>query len=232
MARRAGQDWERPILPWRLVVGICLHFAIPAYLIFLLTGFLLSPVPPDGAEQGVRWILRESGYFLVGFVLATVAGGLIAALVDPPLRAWRRFRRTRDPERAAADSRRQLDTALRRIGAANWGDRSTRIAAAVARLTGGTWHHQDPDAQRLTRDLGEAAEAFVPALQGAQGARRAELAEMSVRAFERIADALEEQQAVKSRLDEGDARTIARLIDLRYGSNRSPVSLDRPEEQE
>ena len=78
----------------------------------------------------------------------------------------------------------------------------------------------------------EAANAFGPALDSARGAKRAELADLAAAALGRIADALEQQAADKSRLDEGDARTIARMIDLRYGDNDRPVSLDPPKERE
>jgi len=229
---RNRQDKERPVLPWRLIVGICLHFAIPAYLIFLLAAFLLAPAPPTDAEQGVRWLLRESGRFILLFALLMVAAGVGAALLDPPLRALRRRRHQHDPDLAATASRERAQAALARIDAPDWGAAGARVAAAGHALGRASWDHHDPAGQRLSQDLKEAADAFVPALQSARAAKRAELADLAAQAIERIAAALDELAADKSRLDEGDARTIARLIDLRYGANRHPVSLDRPKDQE
>lgn len=226
-----AQDEERPVLPWRLVVGIFLHFAIPAYLIFLLAAFLLSPAPPMTAETRIRWLLGESGRFVGGFVLATFAAGFASALIDPALRRLRRRKQARDPNRSAIASRQRCRTALDRIAAADWGTASGRVTAAVERLKRDPWDHADAAGQRLSMDLMEAANAFLPALSGARGAKRAELADLAAEALGRIADALEQQAADRSRLDEGDARTIARLIDLRYGDNDRPVSLDPQKEQ-
>ena len=81
-------------------------------------------------------------------------------------------------------------------------------------------------------DLLEAANAFVPALDSARGTKRVGLAELAAQALDRIAGALEQQAAERGRLDEGDARTIARLIDLRYGDNGRPVSLEDDSKQD
>lgn len=226
-----AQDEERPVLPWRLVVGIFLHFAIPAYLIFLLAAFLLSPAAPVTAEARVRWLLGESGWFVGGFVLATFAAGFASALIDPALRRLRRRKQTRDPNRSAIASRQRSQSALARIAAADWGKANAQVAAAVERLKRDPWDHADAAGQRLSMDLMEAANAFVPALDSARGAKRAELADLAAKALGRIADALEQLAADRSRLDEGDARTIARMIDLRYGDNDRPVSLDPPKDQ-
>jgi len=227
-----AQGEERPILPWRLVVGIFLHFAIPAYLIFLLAAFLLSPAAPMGTEARVRWLLGESGWFVGGFVVAIFAAGFVSALIDPALRRLSRRKQARDPNRSAIASRQRSQAALARLISADWGKANPHVAAAVERLKRDPWDHGDAAGQRLSMDLMEAANAFVPALDSARGAKRIELADLAAKALDRIADALEQQAADKSRLDEGDARTIARLIDLRYGDNDPPVSLDRPKDQE
>jgi len=227
-----AEDEERPVLPWRLVVGILLHFAIPAYLLFLLIAFLISPGTAMPAEARVRWLLRESGMFVGGFVLATFAAGFVSALIDLVLRRLRLRTQARDPDRSAIASRQRSRKALARIAAADWGKAHAHVAAAVERLGRDPWDHCDASGQRLSMDLMEAANAFVPALDSARGAKRAELADLAAAALGRIADALEQQAADKSRLDEGDARTIARMIDLRYGDNDRPVSLDPPKERE
>jgi len=227
-----AQDEERPVLPWRLVVGIFLHFAIPAYLIFLLAAFLLSPAAPVTAEARVRWLLGESGWFVGGFTFATFAAGIVSALIDPLLRRLRRRKQTRDPNRSAIASRQRSQQALARLLAADWGKANAQVAAAVERLKRDPWDHADAAGQRLSMDLMEAANAFVPALDSAHGAKRAELADLAAKALGRIADALEQQATDRSRLDEGDARTIARMIDLRYGDNDRPVSLDPQKERE
>jgi len=227
-----AQDGERPVLPWRLVVGIFLHFAIPAYLLFLLVAFLLSPAAPMPAEARVRWLLAESGLFVGGFILATFAAGLVSAAIDPVLRGLRRQKDARDPNRSAIASQQRARTALARIGTADWDGANARVAAAVERLRRDPWDHADPAGQRLSMDLLEAANAFVPALDSARGAKRAELAGLAAKALDRIADALEQQATERGRLDEGDARTIARLIDLRYGDNGRPVSLEDDSKQD
>jgi len=226
------QDEERPVLPWRLVVGIFLHFSIPLYLIFLLAALLLSPAAPLTAEARVRWLLAQSGWFLGCFLLAMLAAGLASAAIDPALRRLRRRKAARDPDRPAMLSRQSAQAALARIAAAEWGEAAARITTSVQRLGQEAWDHRDPQGQRLAQDLAEVANTFVPALDSARGAKRAELADLAANALDRIAQALEQQAADRSRLDEGDARTIARLIDLRYGDNRLPVSLDRQKEAE
>ena len=232
MARQISDDEERPILPWRLVVGIFLHFAVPLYLIALLAAFLFLPDVPTTAEARVRWLLRESGLFVVGFAAATILAGMVAAIVDPPLRALRRRKRARDPDQPAFASQKRAQAALARLGAADWGGSGARVTAAIERLSRENWDHRSAEGQRLSQDLAEAANAFVPALESARPARRGELADLAADAIDRIADALEQQHLTKSRLDEGDARTIARLIELRYGGNSRPVSLDPHQDEE
>ena len=232
MARRIGDKEERPVLPWRLVVGIFLHFAVPLYLIALLAAFLFLPNVPAGAEARIRWMLHESALFVIGFIAATIMAGIVTAMLDPMLRRLRRRRQSRDPNRSAIASDDRARVALARIEAADWGKANVRVAAAVARLRRDPWDHGDQAGQRLSMDLMEAANAFVPALASARAPQRAKLADLAANALDRIADALEQQAAEKSRLDEGDARTIARLIDLRYGDNGRPVSLEGGSERE
>jgi hypothetical protein len=232
MARDIRQDDDKPVLPWRLVVGIFLHFAIPLYLIALLAAFLFLPDIPATAEARVRWILRASGLFVAGFAAATILAGMVAAIIDPPLRALRRRKRERDPDQPAFASQKRAEAALALLSAADWGNSAARVTAAVERLSHEAWDHRSPAGQRLSQDLAEAANAFVPALESARPAKRGELADLAAGAIDRIADALERQHADKSRLDEGDARTIARLIELRYGGNSRPVSLDHPQDEE
>jgi len=232
MAHGTRQDDDKPVLPWRLVVGILLHFAIPLYLIALLAAFLFLPDVPATGEARVRWLLRESGLFLIAFSAATILAGLVAAVIDPPLRALRRRKRARDPAQPALASRARTRAALSRLGAADWGPAGARVGAALARLNRESWDHRSADGQRLSQDLAEAADVFIPALDSASGARRSEVAELAANSIDRIAEALDQQHATKSRLDEGDARTIARLIELRYGDNSRPVSLDRPPDEE
>ncbi len=226
------RDPERPILPWRLIVGIFLHFAIPLYLITLLAAFLLLPNPAATAEQRVRWVLQTSALFVAGFFIALLLAGIGAALIDPLLRRLRRRKRARDPNRNAIASQQRAQGALARIATANWGSAGERVTAAVERLRRDPWDHGHADGQRLSMDLLEAANAFVPALDSARGGTRVELADLAATALGRIADALENQAAERGRLDEGDARTIARLIDLRYGDNVLPDSLEGGSKQD
>jgi len=228
MSRTGRDDKERAVLPWRLVVGIFLHFVIPAYFIFLLGAFLLSSHPPADGEQGVRWLLRESGWFFASYTLTTLLAGMAAALLDPLLRAGRARRRARHPDAAALLSERRAQEAIAQIGAADWGPVTPRIVAALRRIADEPWDHRDPHGQRLSCDLNDASDAFLPALASARGDKRAEISNLAAHAIERIAGAIEQLARDKSRLDEGDAHTIARMISLRYGDDASPVSLDRP----
>jgi HAMP domain-containing protein len=228
MGQTGRDDMERAVLPWRLVVGIFLHFAIPFYFIVLLGAFLLSASPPADIAEGVRWLLRASGWFLGGYALTTLLAGIAAALLDPLLRAIRARRRIRHPDAAARLSERRAAEAIARIGAADWGPAAPRIAAALRHVAAEPWNHADPHGQRLSCDLSDAANAFLPALASARGDKRAEISGLAADAIERIAGAIEQLARDKSRLDEGDARTIARMISLRYGDDARPVSLDRP----
>lgn len=228
MGGSGRDDTERAVLPWRLVVGIFLHFAIPAYFIILLGAFLLSASPPGDVAQWVRWLLRASGWFLGGFALTTLLAGVVAALLDPMLRAARTRRRARHPDAAARLSERRAQDAIARIGAADWGPSEMRIAAALRHVSAEPWNHADPHGQRLSCDLKDAADAFLPALASARDDKRAEISGLAADAIERIAGAIEQLARDQSRLDEGDARTIARMISLRYGDDGRPVSLDRP----
>lgn len=226
------QDPEPPVLPWRLIVGIVLHFAIPLYLIALLAAFLFLPNAATTAEQRVRWVLHVSALFVIGFFAALLLAGITAALIDPLLRRLRRRKRARDPNRNAIASQQRAENALVRIERADWGPAGKRVAAAVERLRRDPWDHGSSDGQRLSMDLLEAANAFVPALDSARDRKRGELTDLAATALGRIADALEAQAAERGRLDEGDARTIARLIDLRYGDNVLPDSLEGGSKQD
>ena len=153
MARRIGDKEERPVLPWRLVVGIFLHFAVPLYLIALLAAFLFLPNVPAGAEARIRWMLHESALFVIGFIAATIMAGIVTAMLDPMLRRLRRRRQSRDPNRSAIASDDRARVALARIEAADWGKANVRVAAAVARLRRDPWDHGDQAGQRLSMDL-------------------------------------------------------------------------------
>lgn len=217
---------ERPVLPWRLVVGGLLHFAIPLYLLFLLVSILAAPRLPAATEAWARWGLHESVAFLIGFSAIVVLAGASAALADPPARRLRQRRQARDPGRSVTASRDRVQRALARLEAANWDSAKSQVATAIAQLQRGPWYHDTVAGQRLSMDLLEAANTFATALASAPSAKRAELAELAAHALGRVADALVQQAADQGRLDEGDARTIARLIDLRYGENSLPVSLE------
>src|SRR3569623_56899 len=143
MARPIANKKARPVLPWRLVVGIFLHFAVPLYLIALLAAFLFLPDVPTGAEGRIRWILYESGLFVVGFIAATAAAGSITALLDAMLRRLRGRRQARDPGRSAIASHHRAEVALARIEAADWCEAGARVACSVERLRRAPWDHGD-----------------------------------------------------------------------------------------
>ena len=217
----AGDGGDTPLIPWRLVAGILIHFIAPAYLVTLGVGWWIDG--PTGAtlETFLRFALGLSWRFLAGYVLLTIVAVIGARLLDPPLRASRARRLARDPREPVRRSARELATALRRLESLPTGKGQARLAQAIGVVRDAAWVHDDERYRKLSADLAEASAAFTAAAASATPARRGKIIEMAAGATEHIGAALGELAAERSRLDEGDARTVARYIDLRYGPDNA-----------
>jgi hypothetical protein len=210
---------ERPVLPWRLVVGVLLHFVIPAYLATIVIAGLLGAPRHASTEALLAFLLDATGAFVGAYVLLIVGAAGAARLLDPPLRRRRAAREAADPRIAANRSQRRVVQALSQAGRLAVGAEAGRVTAAIAAIRESGWHHGDDRFQAMSADLAEATRAFVAAFDTAEPVRRAEIAGLAATALERIAAALAALSAERRRLDEGDARTAARYIDARYGGS-------------
>src|SRR4051812_36213832 len=102
----------RPVLPWRLVAGGFLHFILPAYLVALVIDVLLFAhgLP---LSRMVLLALPFSGWFLLAYTLIASVSTVLAAALDPLLRARRARREARDPAAPARRSEQELTEAVR-----------------------------------------------------------------------------------------------------------------------
>jgi hypothetical protein len=217
MARITDDEEERPVLPWRLVVGALLHFILPAYVATLaIAGFVDGP-RHSSAEALLDFALGASGKFLAFYILLIVVAAGTARLLDPPLRTRRARIDAANPALAAKRSQRRVARASAEAGRLAYGDATGRVTMAVTAIRDGRWQHGDDRFQALSADLAEATHTFSTAFETAGPDRRAEIAALAATSLERIAAALESLAAERGRLDEGDARTLARYIDTRYG---------------
>ena len=193
----------RRISTARLLVGILLHFCVPAYLLFCVAAaFLKMPVVADWAAVPAR-MLWAAAWFVPGFLL--VAGGAAGAgaLVDRG--------QPRAPDAVAA-SRDALAEARRRFAELP----SRRLERAMATLDAQRWDHAEPAHQRVAADLAAAARTFATAYQSAADGRLA-ITELAADSVERLAGAMTTLGDERRRLDEGDARTVAGYLATRYG---------------
>ncbi len=206
MSSPAPTDPERPVLPWRLVAGVLLHLAVPAYLVVLAVAWLMTG--PASAPLG--FVARVSGLFVAGFAGLILLASVLAALADPPLRRARARRERSDPAAAARVAGEQVSQALRHAAA---------IGGAVpvlGRLRDVRWDYADTRDRSIAADLSRAVAAFIAAHASAAPDRRALIAREATTALDRIAAAVEELAAERARLDEGDALTHAAYLGQRY----------------
>lgn len=211
---------DRPILPWRVVVGVLLHIIIPAYLLCALAAGLVPPRPAGLSDLLARMILTAE-YFLPAYALLTVTAAATARAVDPWLHRRRAARRARDPQAVVEQSRARLAGAMTSLRLL---PQDGRFAAAMTTLAHLPLDHADPRAQDLSRDLEAAGTAFVNAFRSAPETRRGEVLDLAADSVERIAAAIGTLAAERGRLDEGDARTIAGYIATRY-ADAQPLSV-------
>lgn len=203
------------IRPSRFVAGIALHLAIPAYLLWL--GIALLPLLTGSSSDELATAMgRASLQFLIIYIVAVVALTLATRALEPTLRQARERREARDPRTGALQSKQRVASALRT--AISLGNGRPLLLAAQ-RLEAAPWNHDDPRFQSLSTDLGRAAAAFKTALDGTPAAGRDELQELATSTFNRIAAAAEQLAEEQRQLDHGDARTLARYIELRYPSS-------------
>jgi len=204
----------RPVLPWRLVAGVFLHFILPAYVVALMVDLLLFahdlPLP-----RMVLQALPFSGWFLLVYALIAIAGTVLAAGLDPLFRARRARREARDPAAPARRSERLLADAVQQ-GRGQFGQAGDEVLQA---LRSGRWAHADSRFQALSRDLAQVVRTATAALASADAERRATVKETALRGLRGIAAGLRELELEASRRDEGDAQTVARYVESRYGSD-------------
>ena len=83
------------------------------------------------------------------------------------------------------------------------------------------WDHGDSRFQALSKDLAEVMRTSAAALTSAPAARRAAITDMAAASLEGLHAGLQALLDERSRLDEGDAKTVARYVETRYGTSDS-----------
>jgi hypothetical protein len=209
-----GDHDQGAILPWRIVAGAFLHFGVPAYLLSVPLACVLAGTRDATFGAALERALPFSGWFLVLYALAAILSTLAAATIDPLLRARRARRLARDPHAAALASARRLSRALAE-GRRLLGDSA---AVPLDRMAAAAWDHADPRYQALSADMAELVRIAVQALATAKPDRRAPILQVTTDALARLEAALDTLLAERGRLDEGDALTVARYVESRYGS--------------
>jgi hypothetical protein len=212
---RTTGNLPQRIRPSRFVAGIALHFAVPAYLIWLAVALIPSLGSGDRDELAAA-AGRVSLQFLLFYAVFIVAITLATRALEPALRQARERREARDPLAVGRQSKAQVSSALRTAETIGSGQALHR---AVQRLRSAPWRHEDQRFQTIASDLARAANSFAVALDGAPPGEREELEALATRTFGRIAEAVEQLAEEQRRLDHGDARTLARYIELRYPSS-------------
>ena len=199
----------RAIPTSRLLVGILLHFCVPAYLIACVAAALLhAPVVADWAAVPER-MLWTALWFVPAFLLATIAAAGVGVALDR--------RRPRAPDPVAA-SREAFAEGWRLLGALA----VARLDRALAQLGAARWDHSDPRCQRIAADLAAAGRTFAAAHASAAPEGRAAIGELAADSVARLGDAMTALADERRRLDEGDARTVAGYLATRYGDVDSP----------
>jgi len=206
---------KAPIRAWRIVGGAFLHFAVPVYLVTVAVATLLAA--PAGAPLGelARLALGFSGWFLAGYAALALFATFSAAAIEPLIGIRRRRRDAIDPSRTAIDSRRRVTHALADVRSLPGADLH-RLANALAAPR---WDHDDVRYQALSQDLEQVVRAMTAANRTASDESRPDIVALATRSLQRIDDTLRDLTAERSRLDHGDARTVARYVENRYGSS-------------
>jgi hypothetical protein len=204
------------IRPWRFVAGIVLHFAVPAYLVWLAVALLPLLARGGNGDQLAAAAGRASLSFLIVYAVFLVAISLATRAFEPVLVQARARRLSRDPGQGPRQSQARLRSAL--ATAAGLGT-SAALRQAIERLRSAPWYHDDQRFQAVSADLARAVQAFAAAYQAGAASARSEIEGLATRALERLAEAVEQLGEAQRRLDHGDAHAIARYIELRYHSS-------------
>lgn len=205
------------MLPWRVVAGAFLHFALPAYLLVglgycaagLLSGLTFAELAAEAATY--------SGWFATGYLALALSATAASVLLDPPLRRRERRRAERDPNAAMQQSYQNLVDALAE-GRARLDPAAISVLDAIYAKE---WHHEQLAFQVISADLIKVVRTSIAALATASSERREDITAVTVAALSRIAYGLHDAQLERGRLDEGDLRTVARYIEGRYSPSNS-----------
>lgn len=206
---------DHAILPWRIVAGAFLHFAVPAYIVTVPLACLFAAPPAATVEDMLNLALPFSGGFLAIYAASGTLFSLAAALLDPMLRRQRRRREARDPRVAALRSEQRLSRAIAE-GRRLYGERAP---PALDRLSTVRCDHADPRCQALSSDLAEIVRTSAAAFATAPVERRDAILKVATAALDRIEGAVAALHAERGRLDEGDVLTVARYVESRYGTS-------------
>jgi hypothetical protein len=157
--------------------------------------------------------LPVSGWFLAAYTALAIAAAAATRLIEPILQSSSARREASDPRllaraserrvsRAIADGRRQLPAPALQI---------------LDQIQGPRWDHTDSRCQSLSADFAEVVRTAIAATGTAPPDRRDEITTLATDSLQRIDTALSTLHAERARLDEGDARTVARYVESRYG---------------
>jgi hypothetical protein len=205
-------DQRHAILPWRLVAGIFLHFAVPAYLIAALIDWAVV-AQADNLPALLRELVPFTGIFLLAYAAATLVCSLGAAGLDPILRARRERRLAADPSIRWRQSEERLAQAISR-GRGQFGVEADSI---LDRLADHRWNHADERFRALATDLDDVVARSAEALAHVDPAHRPAIAQVASDAIAHIGQGLDTLQACENDRAENEARSIARYVELRYG---------------
>ena len=206
---------ERPILPWRFVAGAFIHLVIPVYLVAIILACTLTSSPTTSAKDLLAVILPFSARFLVSYVVITSVASLGAMAIDPLLRARRTTREATIPAARAAASARRCATAIERARGLLGRDAHASLDA----LNAVHWHHEDTRYQAIASDLVDVIATASAAMASAPPDRQAAISATTIGAIVNLATALEALAEERRALDEGDAATMSRYVQIRYGSS-------------
>lgn len=210
---RPVPDAKPPIRAWRIVGGAFLHFAVPAYVLCVAVITLLNAPARVSLAELARLALGYSGWFLAGYVTMAIAATTVAAAIEPALELRRHRHLAHDSAFAATASRLRLTHALAEARGLPGAD----VHRLLDSIGGPRWDHDDPRFQALSNDLTQVVHAMSTANATASDQSRPDIIDLATRSLRGIDDALATLAAERGRLDHGDARTVTRYVENRYG---------------
>jgi hypothetical protein len=202
---------KSPIRAWRIVGGAFLHFAVPAYVVTVAVATFFTAPAGAPLSELAHLALGYSGWFLAGYGALALTATLVAAALEPLVNLRRRV--AIDPNRAATDSRTRVTHALAEARSLPGAD----LRKLVDGLAQPRWNHDDERYQALSLDFAQVVHAMAVANNTASNESRPDILALSTRSLQRIEEMLSSLVTERSRLDHGDAHTIARYIENRYG---------------